>query len=355
MADGFIVRRGGVADATPPPTIKFVSKTEDSVTFTITNNSLKARDITYGLTTPPTTTTINLAGGATSSNQTISNITADVVTIFARAEDSAITEFRVRLEFVFDPADLSPQLWLDAADATTITESSGDVSQWNNKGSLGNFTQGTGSLQPKTGVTTLNSLNVIDFNSDRLVSTNTNEWKFMHDGTKYELFSVVKFGTSSNPNAFYTLIGNDGGNSANHGFRLFYDDRSGSSKNDVINFGVSRGVGGAFAVLNETANDYYTPNQFAILSVYADPSNATAADRSEIRTNGNSLVKNNTSTNAVSTSNPSTALVIGAFADGGLPLVGSIAEMIVISGANVTSGNRTDIINYLADKWGITI
>jgi hypothetical protein len=99
MADGFIVRRGGITDATPAPTISFVSKTEDSVTFTITNNSLKARDITYGLTTPPTTTTINLAGGATSTNQTISDITDFVVTIFAQAEDSAITEFRVRLEF----------------------------------------------------------------------------------------------------------------------------------------------------------------------------------------------------------------------------------------------------------------
>jgi hypothetical protein len=99
MADGFIVRRGGITDATPAPTISFVSKTEDSVTFTITNNSLKARDITYGLTTPPTTTTINLLGGATSANQTISNITEDFVTIFAQAEDSAITEFRVRLKF----------------------------------------------------------------------------------------------------------------------------------------------------------------------------------------------------------------------------------------------------------------
>jgi len=58
------------------------------------------------------------------------------------------------------PAELSPSLWLDASDASTIT---GDpVSQWDDKGALGNdVTQGTGSQQPDTGADTINGLNCL--------------------------------------------------------------------------------------------------------------------------------------------------------------------------------------------------
>jgi hypothetical protein len=65
---------------------------------------------------------------------------------------------------VWTPLELSPDLWLDAADTTTITASSGSVSQWNDKSGNGrNFTQGTGGNQPTTGTRTQNGLNVLDF------------------------------------------------------------------------------------------------------------------------------------------------------------------------------------------------
>jgi hypothetical protein len=55
-------------------------------------------------------------------------------------------------------------LWLDASDTATITESGGDVSQWNDKSGNGNnVSQATGINQPKTGTRTQNGLNVIDF------------------------------------------------------------------------------------------------------------------------------------------------------------------------------------------------
>jgi len=62
-------------------------------------------------------------------------------------------------------------LWLDASDTSTITESSGSVSQWNDKsGNSYNFPQGTGSAQPTTNATTQNGKNVLDFDgSDSLV------------------------------------------------------------------------------------------------------------------------------------------------------------------------------------------
>lgn len=67
-------------------------------------------------------------------------------------------------DFNFSPLSLSPALWLDASDTTTITESGGSVSQWNDKSGNGyNFTQGTGANQPTTGIRTVNGLNAVDF------------------------------------------------------------------------------------------------------------------------------------------------------------------------------------------------
>lgn len=66
-------------------------------------------------------------------------------------------------------------LWLDASDTSTITSSSGAVSQWSDKSGNGiNLTQGTAANQPTTGSTTLNGLNVISFDgsNDNLRTAN---------------------------------------------------------------------------------------------------------------------------------------------------------------------------------------
>ena len=67
-------------------------------------------------------------------------------------------------------ADWTPALratleWYDAADASTITQSGGAVSQWDSKGSGGNdLVQATGANQPITNSRTINSKNAIDLN-----------------------------------------------------------------------------------------------------------------------------------------------------------------------------------------------
>jgi hypothetical protein len=63
------------------------------------------------------------------------------------------------------PADISTALWLDAADATTITESGGSISQWNDKsGNSRHAIQATSGNRPTVLTGTLNSKNVIAFN-----------------------------------------------------------------------------------------------------------------------------------------------------------------------------------------------
>lgn len=67
----------------------------------------------------------------------------------------------------FTPKQIaSMTLWLDASDLSTITQSGGLVSQWNDKSGVGNHaTQVTGANQPTTGTRTQGGLNVIDFDA----------------------------------------------------------------------------------------------------------------------------------------------------------------------------------------------
>lgn len=73
----------------------------------------------------------------------------------------------------FSPLDIAGlALWLDASDLSTITESSGAVSQWDDKsGNDRHVTQGTAVDQPTTGTRTMNSLNALDFTPDDFLRT----------------------------------------------------------------------------------------------------------------------------------------------------------------------------------------
>jgi hypothetical protein len=244
---------------------------------------------------------------------------------------------------------LNAALWLDAADISTITESGGAVSQWDNKGSLGNFTQGSGALQPTTGVSTLNGLNVLDFAGDYLNAANTNEWKFLHDGTTYVIGAVWKPGTTANPGQRFALLGTTiSTNSV--GFALRYDDVS--PENDAIEYFVNRGVSGNRAV-EVITNDVFSPANFQMVTSIADPDNATAADRLAYFINGGGANFGNTTTSTPSTSNPSFPLQIGAAGNDNAPLTGSIAELVIVSGADATEGNRQIIRDYLNAKWNV--
>jgi hypothetical protein len=76
---------------------------------------------------------------------------------------------------LWTPAELKDnglQLWLDADDASTITESSGILSLWDDKSGNGNHAvQGTSGSKPSYGSTTINSKNVVDFYNGKFMTT----------------------------------------------------------------------------------------------------------------------------------------------------------------------------------------
>jgi len=73
----------------------------------------------------------------------------------------------------FTPALLSPALWLDASDASSITASGGLVTGWADKSGNANHMTAAGSARPTTGATTQNGLNVLDFDGTATVLEST--------------------------------------------------------------------------------------------------------------------------------------------------------------------------------------
>ena len=68
---------------------------------------------------------------------------------------------------LWTPGDMTTDMWFDAADASTITDSAGSVSQWGDKSGNGNhLTQGDGAFQPTTGANTIGGLNAINAAGD---------------------------------------------------------------------------------------------------------------------------------------------------------------------------------------------
>lgn len=67
---------------------------------------------------------------------------------------------------LWTPAEITTQLWLDAADISTITESGGKVSEWRDKSGNGRHaTQATGTKQPALISAEINGLDVLRFDA----------------------------------------------------------------------------------------------------------------------------------------------------------------------------------------------
>lgn len=221
------------------------------------------------------------------------------------------------------PTDIGNcQLWLDASDTSTITEVAGSVSQWDDKSGNGNdVTQGTGSAQPTTGVTTQNGRNVLDFATDDFLSApsalytlpNGNSTVFIV--SKGEATSQQRVISATESGSFrYGVEYTSGGNV------LFQNNTSAS--------------GGVSSAIEET--------QFNLISAYR--SDTTQG----ISVNGAAFTTN-TSANS---EDGVTALAIGANAGGSVELNGSIAEIIIYD-RFLSASEIANVQNYLSRKWGI--
>ena len=239
-------------------------------------------------------------------------------------------------------------VWLDASDTSTITVSGTAVTQWTDKSVNARiFTQGTAGNRPVSGVSTKNSLNIIDFDGsdDFLDSTAaTSVWKFLSDGTEHTYFIVAK----ASDLAYKTVFGNV--NSAKIGIQgaQFRPDPA------IACYINTADGSGAAAIYNQGGT--VSTNEWVYLYFRNKPSDATAANRSKGQIKLGTAYSNNTSTNTPSASNPNFTLVVGATRNNGGSIAetfaGSIAEIIIYS-SYLSDGDTALVQSYLANKWSI--
>jgi len=230
---------------------------------------------------------------------------------------------------LWSPAEITTALWLDAADASTITESGGAVSQWNDKsGNSRNATQATSSSRPTLTTAAQNSRNVITF-----------------DGTAdFMEFSGI---TLDNNNTFV--------------FSVYNRTAANTNSIDVGSITANtsapeRGYGNLWF----TDNVLYSILRSTNIGVHGTASTATGVTL-------NSLARNGTGTQAwrngtvlgtrqaaASAANP----VLNQIGRQNSPtgfyyLTGFIAE-IIIGRFDISDATRQKIEGYLAHKWGLT-
>lgn len=242
---------------------------------------------------------------------------------------------------------LSPQLWLDASDAGSVTLNSGNVSQINDKSGNGrHFTQGSAGSQPAYLLANKNGLNVISFDGvdDTLMGATASDFTFLHDGTNWLLAAVWDPGTAG----VRGMIGNqNGGDTA--GLALYQ-----TAGNNVL-VRITSPLGGncvSATFANGMPNSAFSVNTFLV-----DPDNATAASRSSSFLNAGSASTTNASSAATNTTAATRKLAVGSLSASGSVYGngcnGRIAELIIVAGANATEGNRTILRDYLNAKWAV--
>ena len=262
----------------------------------------------------------------------------------------------------FSPSDLSPALWLDAADSSTLFDATsggstpadaGSVRRWQDKsGNSRHVTEATAAPTRRTGVQ--NGKDVVRFaGSNKLAHNSSSVWNFLHNGASvYHIFIVARYGTASDPNALYTTLDTCGFASGNTGFSYGYEDRASQSSENSARVFVARGVPLTSNVTCSSAvNNTLTPNAFALVTIKGDMANATAANRCAIRVNEAATTAGNTLTNAASTSNSTFPLTIGATGADSFYLTGDIGEIIIVP-TDLTATQRNNCEAYLRNKWG---
>jgi hypothetical protein len=240
-----------------------------------------------------------------------------------------------RRRVLWTPAAITTALWLDAADASTVTTVSGNVSQWNDKsGNSRHVAQGTAGSRPAYTSAGLNGLNVITF-----------------DGTADHLFNTSAALQRNVGASTIWAVARPGGNTAAQKFILQTLTPAPASR-AILAYDTSNGffAGGR----RETANTFQgtTPAAYSssarILCAQFDYANATLTTFE----NGTQAATRSFQT-AGNTPNDGGALYIGSNQTSGGFWNDIICEIVMINSVPSQS-LRERVEGYLAHRWGLT-
>jgi len=256
------------------------------------------------------------------------------------------------------PADIDTALWLDAADASTITESGGAITAWADKSGNGHNAAADGNpTYSATGMSTSKPAVQLDGTGDALVSSITGIGSF--DALDVYMVTQTLTAASSNVNSgLFWALGNVANASGSYpGNRSLNSTSStGSLNGEFINFGFENSSFSAgrlgsstYRRAANTAQILNTKNSTSGTFLFANGSQVNLNITSQITTSTNTAPSN--IGYAVDSD-----LHFGAIRVSGSLLYSPAIKFaeIVVSSTLLSTANRQKLEGYLAHKWGLT-
>lgn len=215
-------------------------------------------------------------------------------------------------------------LWLDASDVSTITDSSGSVSAWADKSGNGNnATQGTGSSQPTTGVSTINGRNGLVFADGDVVTSSA-----VFSTSGYTAFMVMQLSVAvADLDNDFPRFFRSGDDAQSHFLR------KSNGRMEVK----SIGVGGTDDRPNYTWESNFATNETVVIQ------HDVGLDNIRLYGNGTLLDGDNRTT-------PMTSLTVGSNIEVMTDMQGVCGEFIVYDRILSTS-EAAQVESYLTSKW----
>lgn len=230
-----------------------------------------------------------------------------------------------------DPTSISGlELWLDASDESTITDTSGNVDTWTDKSDNAFEFTDTGT-QPVTGTRTINSLNVVDFGGSGFMKSIASDITSTGSGL-WTAFAVVETDTVT---GVHNILDQDNQSTQRIGQYL----RINGSNLEALTFDT------AVIAYTDTRGTVSTSTPFLASGVRNTSVIEAFIDGSG---DGTTSVSGTAKTG-------STNITVGSFANSALQVWdGAIAEILFYN-AVLSSGDIAAVETYLANKWGLTI
>ena len=277
--------------------------------------------VEYKLNSEPSTWSVFNDGISAATTATVTSLTNDVTYNFRVSTVNAIGTSTPSSVANAIPGQAVPltinnlALWLDASDATTITESSGLISQINDKSGNNKNGTATGSVRPTLVSNVLNGRSIMRFDS-------SDDYLNIDSAVTYRTVFVVAKSDDATFSGYAGIIGDFTGTSPNNGHVLNGID--GTTKLGSATSNYASAYRNGTSIPGSTGHDFSPLTEFWI----------GAFELSSSMTN--------------------TTSAIGMVNGGARYWDGDIAEVIAYS-TTLSTTDRALVENYLSTKWGITV
>ena len=234
---------------------------------------------------------------------------------------------------LWTPAEITTALWLDAADADTITLNGSNVSQWNDKsGNARHVSQSTSGNQPLYDSTD----DFVDFGASTAYLFNTSP--FLHDSGQISLFSVMDAVAASD-----TRWVSEGSSTSNTPLYIMSQCQNSGAVAD-----------GTWFIRDDGNSDLLSHTGYRLVGMFAAGKhiNFSQDDNGDV-TLGRNGVMGTTVSYTLGT------LTLNRFSIGGIlrssfsnAMNFKLHEVVAVAGA-LTLDTRQTIEGYLAHRWGL--